>query len=205
MKQFEKPQKWADHYTQKAKQDKYPARSVYKLQEIQSKTRIIKPRHRVLDLGCSPGSWLLYAAQLVGEKGRVVGIDLKPVTISLPAHAKAYQGDIYAIDDTLSQVIGHNFDVVMSDMAPDTTGIKDVDAARSHLLSEAALSVAKERLVSGGVFVCKIFQGTDSKAFSDAVKQMFRQHKIFKPESSRKASREIYIIGSGFEKIKNAL
>ncbi len=200
MRHYEKPQKWADHYTQKAKKDNYPARSVYKLQEIQNKTRIIKPGHRILDLGCSPGSWLLYAAQLVGEKGQVMGIDLKPVTIPLPAHAKAYQGDIYAIDDTLSQAIGYNFDVVMSDMAPDTTGIKDVDAARSHLLCEAALSVAKERLSAGGVFVCKIFHGPDFKSFSDAVRQVFRQHKIFKPESSRKASREIYIIGSGFEK-----
>jgi 23S rRNA (uridine2552-2'-O)-methyltransferase len=192
---------WADHYTQKAQKEHYPARSVYKLQEIQSKTRIIKKGDRVLDLGCSPGSWLLYAAQVVGEKGRVIGIDLKPVNIPLPPHAQAYIADIFAIDDALSDAIGHDFNAVISDMAPDTTGTKDVDAARSAALCEAALSVAKERLVVGGTFICKIFQGPDFKAFSDTVKQAFGQHKIFKPQSCRKASREIYIIGTGFKKI----
>lgn len=192
---------WADHYTQKAQKEHYPARSVYKLQEIQSKTRIIKKGDRVLDLGTSPGSWLLYAAQVVGEKGRVVGIDLKPVNIVLPPHAQAYVADIFAIDNALSEAIGSGFNAIISDMAPDTTGSKDVDAARSVALCEAALSIAKERLIVGGAFICKIFQGPDSKAFSDLVKQAFGQHKIFKPQSSRKASREIYIIGTGFKKI----
>lgn len=196
----QKANTWADHYTRKAQKENYPARSVYKLQEIQSKTRILRKGDRVLDLGCSPGSWLLYAAEAVGEKGRVMGIDLKPVSISLPPHAQAYIADIFAIDEALSEAIGHDFNAVISDMAPDTTGSRDTDAARSFALCEAALSVAKERLAAGGAFICKIFQGPDFKAFSDAVKQAFGQHKIFKPQSSRKASREIYIIGTGFKR-----
>ncbi len=189
--------RWADHYTRKAQKEKYPARSVYKLQEIQKKSRIIARGNRVLDLGCAPGSWLLYAAELAGPSGRAVGIDLQPVTIQLPAHAEAHVGDIRELGDDLWERVGAPFDAVLSDMAPATTGNKDVDAARSLDLCEAAFTTAKDRLTPGGAFVCKIFQGEDFKTFSDRVRGAFKQHKIYKPQSSRKASREIYIIGSG--------
>lgn len=188
---------WADHYTRKAQKERYPARSVYKLQEIQKKHRIIAKGGRVLDLGCAPGSWLLHAAELTGPSGRVVGVDLQAVTITLPAHAEAHVGDLQALEADFWDKAGALFDVVLSDMAPATTGNKDVDAARSLNLCEAAFSVARERLSPGGAFVCKIFQGEDVKRFSDAVRSAFKTHKIYKPQSSRKASREIYIIGSG--------
>jgi 23S rRNA (uridine2552-2'-O)-methyltransferase len=192
---------WQDHYTRKAKKDKYPARSVYKLQEIQRKYAIIKPGDKVLDLGCSPGSWLLYAAEIVGKNGRVLGIDLKPVSIAVPAHVEVYTGDItdYAeSDDPISPTagaIGGDYRVILSDMAPSTTGNKRVDSARSYNLCHAALSIAESRLVTGGSFVCKIFQGEDFKGFVDSVRTLFKTQKIFKPQSSRKASKEIYIIG----------
>jgi 23S rRNA (uridine2552-2'-O)-methyltransferase len=101
------------------------------------------------------------------------------------------------MDEDLFEQTGKDFNVVLSDMAPATTGSKNVDSARSFDLCRAALFIAQETLVSGGSFVCKIFHGEDFKRFSDSVKQEFNRHKIFKPQSSRKASKEIYIVGLG--------
>lgn len=188
---------WEDHYSRLAKKEKYPARSVYKLKEMQRKYRIIKKGDAVLDLGCSPGSWLLYAAELADASGRVDGIDLAPVTVRLPPHVRVFQGDILRIDDRLLKWIGNEYNTVLSDMAPATTGSKAVNAAKSADLCREALTIARQVLKPGGVFVCKIFQGEDAKAFSEAVNAMFDQHRIFKPRSSRKASRETYVIGLG--------
>ena len=192
-----KHNRWQDHYARRAKKEKFPARSVYKLKEMQQKYNLIKKGDRVLDLGCAPGSWLLYAASLTGNKGEVVGMDLKPVSEKVPSHVRVFQSDILSMDDELFKLTGKDFNVVLSDMAPATTGSRHVDSARSFNLCRAALSIAQEMLVSGGSFVCKIFHGEDFKTFSDAVKQKFNRHKIFKPQSSRKASKEIYIIGFG--------
>ena len=186
---------WEDHYTQKARKDHFPARSVFKLQEIQQKVNLIKMGNSVLDLGCSPGSWLMLAASLTGPTGSVIGIDLKPVTVSFPAQVRVFIADMLALPDEISAAIGRDFHVVISDMAPSTTGNKSVDAARSFDLCQAALSIAQNRLLPGGSFVCKIFQGEDSEAFIQQIKSLFNKHRIFKPQSSRKASREIYIIG----------
>jgi 23S rRNA (uridine2552-2'-O)-methyltransferase len=188
---------WQDHYSRKAQKEKYPARSVYKLQEIQKKYRLIRKGDRVLDLGCSPGSWLAYAAELTGKGGLVVGIDLKPVLIPLPAHVSFYKGDVMAPGEMLAQTLGQRFHAVISDMAPNTTGNKDVDAARSFDLCEAALNLSQEYLVPNGVFLCKIFQGELFQAFSNRVKKCFKRQHLFKPQSSRKASKEIFIIGIG--------
>ncbi|MDO9566972.1 MAG: RlmE family RNA methyltransferase [Candidatus Desulfaltia sp.] len=200
-----KHNKWEDHYSRQAKKEQFPARSVYKLKEIQNKYKIIKKGDRILDLGCFPGSWLIYAADLAGEKGEIAGIDLKPlsksVLLKLPANTKTYVSDVLSIDENdqkLIKAVGKNFNIVMSDMAPDTTGNKNVDAARSFNLCQAALSIAKDLLVNGGSFICKIFQGEDFKEFTDSIKLNFNKHKIFKPQSSKKSSKEIYVIG--FEK-----
>ena len=192
-----KNDKWNDHYSHKAKKERFPARSVYKLQEMQQKYNLIKKGDRILDLGCSPGSWLLYAAKLTGNKGHVAGIDLKPVTINIPPHVTIYTGDIFSFD-SFSESIGNEFNVVISDMAPSTTGIKNVDSARSFNLCQAALEIAQNVLLPGGSFACKIFQGEDFKQFSDYVKSCFATCNIFKPKSSRKASKEIYIIAKDF-------
>ncbi len=186
---------WEDHYTQKARKDHFPARSVFKLQEIQQKVNLIQKGNSVLDLGCSPGSWLMLAATLTGPAGSVVGIDLKPVTVTLPSHVRVFIADMLALPHEISEAIGRDFHVVISDMAPSTTGNKSVDAVRSFDLCQAAFSIAQNRLLPGGSFVCKIFQGEDSEAFIQQIKSMFNKHRIFKPQSSRKASREIYIIG----------
>jgi 23S rRNA (uridine2552-2'-O)-methyltransferase len=188
--------RWADHYTRKARQDGYAARSVYKLEEIQGRHRILRPGNRVLDLGCAPGSWLVFAARIVGARGTVVGIDLKPVTIALPAQVRTLVADLRDPETPLA--IGPNgFDVVLSDMAPATSGNHTTDAARSFELAMSALEVARTRLKPGGGFVCKIFQGPDADAFEAAVRRCFRETRRFKPRSSRKASKEIFVIGKG--------
>lgn len=188
---------WDDHYSRKAKKDNYPARSVYKLKEIQQKFTILKKNDRVLDLGCAPGSWLLYAAQTVGPGGEVTGIDLKEIDVRIPSWATVMTGDILDLADRYDETIGTGYRVVLSDMAPQTTGRKDIDAYRSYALCETALNVATHVLEKEGHFVCKIFQGNEFRTFSKQVQAQFRQMKIFKPDSCRKASKEIYIIGIG--------
>ncbi|MBU0994671.1 MAG: RlmE family RNA methyltransferase [Proteobacteria bacterium] len=197
MKQKNKTNTWEDHYSRKAKKEKFPARSVYKLKEIQQKFAILKKNDKVLDIGCAPGSWLLYTAQVVGAGGEVRGVDLKPVDVKTPAWVTVITGDIFEMDGGFKEGIGKGYHVVMSDMAPATTGRKDMDAYRSYNLSEAALTVAREVLEEGGNFICKIFQGSEFKNFTELIKNNFRQCRIFKPESCRKESKEIYIIGIG--------
>jgi 23S rRNA (uridine2552-2'-O)-methyltransferase len=192
-----KANRWEDHYARLARKERYPARSVYKLQEIQKRFAVIRPGNGVLDLGCAPGSWLMYAADLAGPSGRVVGVDLTPVTVRLPAYVSVHTVDVFELVEAPAAFFGREFDVVLSDMAPATTGSRGVDAARSHNLCEAALAIARKVLRPGGAFVCKIFQGEDFKPFSEAVKAGFSECKIFKPQSCRKASKEIYLIGKG--------
>ena len=192
-----KKTQWQDHYTRRAKKERFPARSVYKLQEIQQKHQLIKRGHKVLDLGCSPGSWLLHAAKLTGDSGRVVGIYIKTVKGNFPGNVQLMTADVFVLD---AASLGNDFNVVLSDMAPATTGRKDVDAARSFNLCETALNIAQNVLRPGGSFVCKIFQGPDFKLFTETAKTSFKEIKTFKPRSSRKASKEIFIIGLGFEK-----
>ncbi len=165
--------------------------------EIQKKHRIIARGDRVLDLGCAPGSWLLFAAEQTGAGGSVVGVDLQPVTVRMPSRVRVIAGDVRELKAQADPLAGTGFQVVLSDMAPATTGDKSGDAARSFELSMAALTVADELLLRGGRFVCKIFQGEDFKPFCDQVKARFDRMYIFKPQSSRKASREIFVIGMG--------
>ena len=187
-----------DYYAKRARQEKFPARSVYKLQEIQKKYRLIRKGHKVLDLGCAPGSLLKYAADLTSDQGLIVGVDLKPVTEKLPAHVRVLEADVMALaedSEKCAEFLGSGFDAVLSDMAPATTGKKDVDAARSYNLSRAALGIAESVLPAGGVFVCKIFQGPDFEEFIAAVRARFEACRIYKPQSTRKESKETYVIG----------
>jgi 23S rRNA (uridine2552-2'-O)-methyltransferase len=192
-----KANRWEDHFTRLARKERYPARSVYKLQEIQKRFCVIRAGARVLDLGCAPGSWLLYAAERTGSRGLVLGIDLIPVTIPMPAQVSVRKADVFDLAADPRGFFGQEFDVVLSDMAPATTGSRGVDAARSYTLCEAALAIARRVLLPGGAFVCKIFQGADFKSFTEAVRAEFAECRIFKPQSCRKASKEIYLIGKG--------
>ena len=188
---------WADHLTLRAKNENYPARSVYKLEEIQQKFQVLKKKDLVLDLGCAPGSWMLYAAKQVGDQGQVFGIDLQKIDIHLPENAVAIEDNILNLTNESFLIENNRFNVVLSDMAPATTGRKDVDALRSFELCSMALTVAEDCLIQNGNFICKIFQGNDFNVFQKNVKSRFTESKIFKPESCRKQSKEIYIIAKG--------
>ena len=188
---------WEDHFSKKARKERFPARSVYKLKEIQEKINLIKKGDYVLDLGCYPGSWLKYTSELTGNKGHVVGVDLKSVSIKTPTNVTTYTKDVYQIKNDLSY-FEKGFNVIISDMAPATTGNKHVDNSRSFDLCMSALSIAEAHLLPNGSFLCKFFQGEDFNIFIDIIKKKFKHHKIFKPKSSRKSSREIYIIGLNF-------
>ncbi len=192
-----KGNQWADHLTQRAKAENYPARSVYKLEEIQKKFKVMGPACQVLDLGCAPGSWLLYAAKQVGNQGRVFGIDLTRIDIKLPDNVTAIQDNILALENKEFLSREKGFHTILSDMAPATTGRKDVDAFRSFELCSMALETAKKFGAPNSNFVCKIFQGNEFKKFEKEVKSIFRDCKTFKPESCRKQSKEIYIIAKG--------
>ena len=191
---------YRDHYFNKAKQDNYPARSVYKLQEIEKQSRLLVPGARVLDLGACPGSWTLYAASRVGPAGHVLAIDLNPAGTAFPGHVTYLTGDMLDPGPEIREAFSRlgPFDVVLSDMAPKTTGVKFTDQARSLELCEAALSVAVTRLKPGGAFVVKIFQGPDFQAYQKGLRLIFDKVRVVKPKSSRPESKEIFFVATGF-------
>lgn len=179
-----------DKYTVKAKSEGYRARSAYKLFQINKKYKMIKKGYDVLDLGCWPGGWLKVAKKL-SKTGRILGIDLtriKPIE-----GVEFIKGDINEVE------IEGKFDVVLSDMAPKTSGIIDLDVERSFQLAEIALGKAKKHLKKNGSFIVKIFQGKNFDEYLKKVKKNFGFAKTTKPETSRKRSKEVYIIGMKFK------
>ena len=186
-----------DRFHQQAKREGFRARAVFKLQEIDAQYNLFKPGDRVLDLGCSPGSWLQYARSRIGARGVLVGIDRAELRPGVPG-ARLMVGDVLTIDT--AELLGglDGFDVVLSDMAPDTSGIRSMDQARSEALFERALEIAEQTLAPGGNFVGKIFQGPEFKRLIDRVRAGFRVGKAAKPDSSRKISIEQFVVGAGF-------
>lgn len=186
-----------DRFHQQAKREGFLARAVYKLTELDEKFHLLSPGDRVLDLGCAPGSWLQYARQRVGERGVLVGLDRAPLARPLPG-ARIVVGDVMTIDPAELRGELPAFDVVLSDMAPDTSGIRSLDQARSEALFERALELAVALLAPGGNFVGKLFQGPDFKRLLEAVRARFELAKSAKPAGSRQISIEQYVIGKGF-------
>lgn len=193
--------KFQDHYFHQAKKHHYLARAIYKLKEVQEKYKILRPGDRVLDLGAAPGSWMQYTSEVVGPKGLIVGVDLKNIEHPFPPHVVAIQRDIFA-DDFIDELTRQYapFDVVLSDMAPATSGIRVADSARSALLFEQALKLAVTTLKDRGHFMAKIFQGSEFHDLLSQVKPLFDWVKVVKPDASRKISREIYILAMRFKK-----
>ncbi|HVV84729.1 MAG TPA: RlmE family RNA methyltransferase [Kofleriaceae bacterium] len=185
-----------DHFHDRAKDAGFRARAVFKLEEIDRAVGLLRAGDRVLDLGCAPGSWLQYARGRIGAGGAMVGIDRVAIP-GIPG-ARLLVGDVFTVvpADLLGDLPG--FDVVLSDMAPDTTGIRHVDQARSEALFERALELAAATLAPGGRFVGKIFQGPDLKRLVEACRAQFTAVKIVKPASSRSISIEQYVTASGF-------
>jgi 23S rRNA (uridine2552-2'-O)-methyltransferase len=185
-----------DKFFQKAKDEGYRARSAYKLDAIQKKFRLIHIGDKVLDLGAAPGSFMQLIGKIVGEEGLVVGIDLKPIKPFKHSNMKAFEGDIF--DEDIYEKIGlSEFDVITSDLAPATTGIKSVDAGRSFQLNEQVLKVAENHLKKGGHVVMKAFPGADHSELIRLAKKQFKTVKPFKPEAVQKSSREVYLVGLG--------
>ncbi len=190
---------WEDHYTRRARSEKWLARSVYKLEEIDNKFKLIRHGHRVLDLGCSPGSWSQYCLKKIGPQGHVVGVDLEgPAPLSAP-NFRFIEGDILELDPKwLAKEIGPR-DLVISDMAPQTTGIKVADASRSLELGNRALEIALIVLKKEGHLLCKVFQGEDQRTFEKKFGHCFDQMRLIRPSAVRKKSKEIYLLGFGFK------
>jgi 23S rRNA (uridine2552-2'-O)-methyltransferase len=193
-----KSNRWDDHYTEKARKEKWLARSVYKLQEIDRKFKLIHKSDRVLDLGCFPGSWSQYAIRKVGKGGDVVGIDLQIPKAFNPSNFRFIEANIETVDlEQLAEEIEPR-NLVLSDLAPPTTGIRDTDAARSMFLTEQAARIARALLKNRGHFVCKIFEGETLKSFKTSISPLFKQVRLFRPQATRKRSREVYLVGTGF-------
>jgi 23S rRNA (uridine2552-2'-O)-methyltransferase len=187
--------KGGDAFTREARQRGFPARSVFKLEEIDRRVRLLRPGQRVLDLGAAPGSWALYAAKKIGPSGKLVAIDLEPIAVPLPEHAIAIVGDAFALDDVVAE---HGpYDVVLSDMAPRTTGNRLGDQTKSFELFMHALAVAERLLRPGGAFVGKIFMGEDLPKAKAETKRLFTEERGIRPEGTRATSYEMFLVGLG--------
>jgi 23S rRNA (uridine2552-2'-O)-methyltransferase len=189
----------SDPYVKRARREGYRSRAAYKLLEIQEKDRILRPGMRVLDLGAAPGGWSQIAARLVGPSGRIVALDLLPMDPL--AGVVVMQGDFrepQVLDQLCGALGGEALDLVLSDMAPNITGMAVVDQPRSMYLVELALDLARSRLQPGGALVVKVFQGTGFDAILNEMRQSFSKVVSRKPKSSRSQSRELYLVAKGF-------
>jgi 23S rRNA (uridine2552-2'-O)-methyltransferase len=183
-----------DAKTMEARKLGYPARSVFKLQEIDRRMRLLRAGQNVLDLGAAPGSWSLYASERVGPTGHVYAIDIKPLQQVFGENVKVLEGDALSLD---SQVLAAfaPYDVVMSDMAPNTSGSKFQDQARSTELFLRALQVAVEFGKPGSHFTAKIFMSGDYKAAEMDVRKAYETVKTIRPEGTRNVSTEVFVVG----------
>lgn len=190
-----------DHYYNKAKQENYLARSIYKLEEIDKKYKVLKAGDFVVDFGYFPGSWIQYTSKTIGDKGRVVGIDIQAVNkklVGIP-NVRVYQKDIFAINDLTQLEVEDKFDVVLSDMAPSTTGVQSLDQIRSLNLVESVFELLPKFLRPGGNFVIKVFESHDAQVFLKDQKNRFQEFHYLKPKSTRSVSKEFFVIGKQFK------
>jgi 23S rRNA (uridine2552-2'-O)-methyltransferase len=190
----------SDPFVKQAQKEGYRSRSAYKLIQLNDKDRFLHPNTLVVDLGSAPGGWSQVAGRLVGRKGRVVATDILPMD-ALP-NVAFIQGD-FTDEAVLAQVIealgGQKPDVVLSDIAPNLSGIDSADQAKSIHLVELALDMARQTLKPGGLLVAKVFQGSGSEAFLKDVRRSFGKVHIRKPDASRAESREIYLVAREFK------
>ncbi len=186
-----------DYYFHKAKSENYAARSAFKLEEMDQRFKIFKSGMQVLDLGAAPGSWSQYASRKLGSQGRILGIDLQEIKLDLP-NAHFIQADLrdLNLEDLFRQKgFPPPFDIVMSDMAPRTTGIRLQDQMRSLELCELALEIALRNLKPKGTFIAKLFHSEDFDGFRQKLRKAFGKVEILRPKSTRKESKEVFLIG----------
>lgn len=190
------PYQKSDTYTKRARERGFPARSVFKLEDIDHRARLLRPGMHVLDLGAAPGSWTMYAAARVGPQGRVLAIDLTPITVPLPENARAVQGDAFEVS---SEELGAfaPYDVVLSDMAPSTTGSRSTDAIRSAALVERAIAVADDLAKPGSALVAKLFMGGEYEAVRKLIRERYATLKTLRPDGVRAHSVEVFLVATG--------
>ena len=190
----------SDPYVKQAQKDGYRSRSAYKLIELNEKDRLIRPGMRIMDLGSAPGGWSQVAGKLVGEKGRVLATDILPMDGL--RNVDFIQGDFTA-DTILQQLLdwlgGKKFDLIISDIAPNLTGIDSADQAASMYFLELALDTVCKTLKPGATFAAKMFQGSGSDQYLKELRTHFEKVIIRKPAASRKQSREVYLVAKGFK------
>lgn len=188
-----------DEFVRRAQKEGFRARAIYKLQEIDERDHLLKPGMTVVDLGAAPGSWCEYVVGRVGERGRVIALDILPMA---PIDGVEYiQGDFTEqepLDRLLESLGGKPVDLVLSDMAPNISGIAVSDQARAMHLVELALDLADLILRPGGSLLVKVFQGQGFPEFQKALQQRFKSVRTRKPKASRARSREIYLLAQGF-------
>jgi 23S rRNA (uridine2552-2'-O)-methyltransferase len=192
-----KPYRPKDHYFKKAKQEGLRARSAFKVDEILKRFPFLKKGAAVLDLGAAPGGFLQILADAVGPNGRVIGVDIVPIRPFSQPYVKTAVLDVLAddFDAKLRELYDGPWDAVISDMAPKTSGIRSTDEARSLRLARKALEVATTRGRPGSAFVAKLFMGGDFEEFRDEVRASFEEVKVVRPEATRGASMEVYVVG----------
>lgn len=186
-----------DFFYKQAKDKGVVARSFFKLEDLDDKYRLIKSGYQVMDVGAAPGSWIQYILKKIGDDGFIFAMDVNPLNIGIPDNVDFLQINIFDITpDEIFEKHGM-FDVIISDVAPRTTGSDFVDQTRSYELCEHVRNIAIKVLKKNANMICKMYQSGDTKKFVDDMKKVFTDVKIQKPESSRKQSREIFIVGIG--------
>ncbi len=190
----------SDHFVQKAQREGYRSRACYKLLEIQQRDKLIKPGSTVIDLGSAPGGWSQVAASIVGTRGRVIASDILPMDSI--EDVQFIQGDFTeeSILGAILELVGPaGADLVISDMAPNMSGMTAVDQPRSMYLVELALDLARQALKPGGAFLSKVFQGEGFDPLLRDTRSNFERVLTRKPEASRPRSREVYLVGTGYK------
>jgi 23S rRNA (uridine2552-2'-O)-methyltransferase len=191
---------FSDEYVKMAQKRGYRSRAVFKLEEIDSRDRLLKPGMSVVDLGAAPGGWSQFVAEKIGKRGKIIALDILPVE-AIPG-VEIIEGD-FMDEQVLAQLLetlgGEPVDLVLSDMAPNMSGTRVVDQSRAMVLAELALDMARRVLAPGGAFVTKLFMGAGFDEYQKEVRQSFASVANRKPKASRDRSREVYLIGKGFK------
>ncbi len=189
-----------DHFFHKAKKENFLARSVYKLEEIDERFKILKKNDQVIDLGYHPGSWIQYTSQKIGPEGLVIGADVRDINTKLQnlKNVRVFQKDVLTIESMEELGVSDQFNVVLSDMAPNTTGVQSVDQARSLNLVEMVFHLLPRFLKTGGHVVVKVFESNDAQLFLKEQKKHFSEFHYLRPKSTRSVSKEYFVIGKNF-------
>jgi len=187
-----------DNFYKRAKAEGYLSRAAYKLIEIDDKYKFLKKGISVLDCGAAPGGWSQVVLERIGN-GKIVGVDIDPITMIRNSNFSFVQGDL-RLEEVVNKVlsISDNYDIVISDISPNTTGIKDADHYNSYELVKIVLEVVKRVLARGGIFIFKLFEGEKRQSLINELKTDFKNINIIKPIATRKGSVEIYVIAKGF-------